>query len=66
MPITMRKAIEVLDLNMQEAHKDMPADVKDSLNLAINTMGTIKFMRKGGNWDIHALFPGELPEQNED
>ena len=61
MPITMSKAIEILDLNMKEAHKTMPADVKDALNLAINTMGTVVFMRKGGQWAINALFPGELP-----
>jgi hypothetical protein len=62
MPITMTKAIEVLDFNMKEAHKTMPEDVKDSLNLAINTMGTVQFIRKGGDWNLNTLFPGEQPE----
>jgi hypothetical protein len=65
MPITMRKAIEILDLNMKEAHKSMPTDVKDSLNLAINTMATVRFIRKGGQWDINTLMPGEEAEKQE-
>lgn len=62
MPITMRKAVEVLDLNAKEEHKKMPADVKDSLNLAINTMRTVLYIRSGGKWDLTALFPNEAPE----
>jgi len=63
MPISMSKAIEVLNLNLKEAHKNMPADIKDALNLAVCTMGTIRYMRKGGKWDILQLFPGEAPEE---
>jgi hypothetical protein len=62
MPITMSKAIEVLDLNMKEAHKGMPEDVKDALNLAICTMGTVRYIRKGGQWSWTAPLPGEAPE----
>ena len=65
MPITMSKAIEVLDLNMKEAHKSMPEDVKDSLDLAINTMRTVKHIRKGGEWSWHGLLPNEAPEPEE-
>jgi hypothetical protein len=62
MPITMAKAIEILDLNMKEAHKSMPGDVKDALNLAINTMGTVRYIRKGGQWSWTAPLPGEEVE----
>jgi hypothetical protein len=65
MRITMAKAIEVLDLNMKEAHKDMPEDVKAALNLGINTMGTVQYIRKGGSWDIKTLFPGEEAEEEQ-
>jgi hypothetical protein len=63
MLITMRKAIEILDLNMKEAHKSMPEDVKAALNLGINTMGTVQFIRKGGDWNLKTLFPGEEAEE---
>ena len=64
MPISMSKSIEILELNMKEAHKSMPADVRDSLNLAINCMKTVKFIRGGGEWSFLALFPDEAPEEN--
>lgn len=63
MPITMRKAIEILDLNAKEEHKKMSPDVRDALNLAINTMQTVLYMRKGGNWDWHAPLPNEELEE---
>jgi hypothetical protein len=62
MPITMSKAIEILDLNLKEDAKKIPHDVRDALYLAINTMGTVRYIRKGGTWDINALFPGEEAE----
>jgi hypothetical protein len=57
----MSKAIEILILNMLDQHKKMPADVKDALNLAINSMDTIQYMRKGGTWSLMAPFPNEAP-----
>ena len=64
MPITLSKAIEILDLNVKEGHKSMPGDVKDALNLAINCMKTVKFVRGGRQWSFMALFPDEAPEEN--
>jgi hypothetical protein len=64
MPQTLRKSIEILTLNMKEAHKSMPHDVKDALNLALNCMETVKYVRGGGEWSFTALFPGEAPEEN--
>ena len=64
MPITLTKAIEVLDLNLKESHKTMPGDVKDALNLAINCMHTVKFIRSRGECSFTTLFPDEAPEEN--
>jgi hypothetical protein len=61
MPIKMTKAIEILTLNMKETHKKMPGDVKDALNLALNCMETVQYIRKGGSWSLTALFPNEAP-----
>jgi len=41
----------------------MPPDVLASLDLAINNMDTVLFVRSGGIWDFKALFPGEAPEK---
>ncbi len=61
MPITLKKAIEVLEINVKEGRKSMPLDVFYSLNLAISSMNTVLFVRTGGRWDFNALFPGEAP-----
>ena len=61
MPIKMDKAIEILELNVKEGHKKMPPDLKQSLSLAISNMRTTQYIRRGGHWDLHALFPDELP-----
>ena len=63
MAIKMSKAIEVLDLNIKEAGKKMPPDVKDSLALSVSLMKAVQYVRKGGNWEPHALLPGEAPEE---
>lgn len=65
MPITMAKAIEILDLNVVEAHKKIPPDTRTAICLAISTMKTVRYIRKGGQWDLHALFPDEAPEAEE-
>jgi hypothetical protein len=65
MPIKLSKAIEILDLNAKEAGKKMPEDVRDSLNLAVNCMKTVQYIRHGGSWSFLALLPDEAPEQNE-
>lgn len=64
MPIKMDKAIEILELNIREAHKSMPPDLKDSLNLALSNMLTVQYIRRGAIWDLHALFPDELPYED--
>jgi hypothetical protein len=64
MPIKLSKAMEILELNMKEAHKKMPPDVRESLNLALNCMKTVQFIRGGGQWSFSALFPNEAPEES--
>jgi hypothetical protein len=49
---------------MKERHKSMPGDVKDALNLAINCMKTVKYIRGGGEWSFTGLLPDEAPDQN--
>lgn len=63
MPITMSKAIEILELNVREGHKTIPHDVRDAICLAINTMRTVKYIRKGGEWSLTAPFPDEELEE---
>jgi len=63
MPITMKKAVEILELNVKEGSKKMPPDVRDALSLAISNMKTTQFIRSGGEWDLKAMFPGEAPEE---
>jgi hypothetical protein len=64
MPITLKKAAEILDLNLKEAGSKMPRDTRDALLLAINSLKTVQFVRGGGEWSFTALFPGEAPEEN--
>ena len=45
--------------------RHMPEDVKDALNLAINCMKTVQFIRGGRQWSFLALFPDEAPDENE-
>lgn len=44
--ITIEKAIEILELNLKEAGKNMAPDVKDSLTLGIEAMKRIDRQRK--------------------
>jgi len=64
MPITISKAVEIIDLNVKEAGSKMPRDTREALLLAINALKTIKYVRGGGEWSFMALFPDEAPEEN--
>lgn len=59
MPMTMRKAIEILDLNAKVHNKKMPPDVLDALALALATMRAVVYIRGGGNWSWSAPLPDE-------
>lgn len=43
--ITIKKAIEILELNLKGAGKSMPPDVKDSLSLGVEAMKRIDSQR---------------------
>ncbi len=43
--ITLEKAIEVLELNLNEAGKKMPPDVRDALSLSVEAMKRIRRQR---------------------
>jgi len=43
--ITIEKAIEIIELNIKEAGKSMPPDVRDALNLSVEAMKRIDRQR---------------------
>jgi len=57
--ITLEKAIEVLELNLNEAGKKMPPDVKDSLSLGVEAMKRIRRQRSQTIPINQPLLPGE-------
>lgn len=48
MPTTLAKAYEIIALNLLEAGKRMPEDVKDSLALALSCIAFAQAARKSG------------------
>ena len=56
------KAIEILELNLKEAGKKMPPDVRDALNLSIEALEAFKKYRHSPNsWFVKEL-PGETKD----
>jgi hypothetical protein len=64
MPISLNKAVEILELNIKEAGTKMPRDTRDALSLALSSMHTVAYIRGGGQWSFDTLFPGEVPEEH--
>lgn len=62
MPITLAKAYEILALNVWEAAKRMPEDVKDSLALALSCIAFAQAARKSGIMASDFYLKGEAPE----
>lgn len=60
--ITLKKAIEILDLNVREAGSKMPPDTLDALNLSIENMKYVQHLRELGVPGILSLLPGEIAE----
>lgn len=54
MPITIAKAYEIIHLNLFEAGKKMPPDVKESLSLALDAFANYQALRDLGT--IHPTF----------
>jgi len=51
MPITIAKAYEIIHLNLFEAGKKMPPDVKESLYLALDAFANYQALRALGTID---------------
>lgn len=62
MDITLNKAIEIIELNIREASRKMPPDVKDSLRLLVHSAKALKDARAGDFTYIDELLPGEAAE----
>lgn len=57
--ITLKKAIEILDLNIHEAHKNIPPDVLDALKLMVEAGKCLQHGRLIGQHFDPELLPGE-------
>lgn len=62
MPITLAKAYEILALNLVDAGKHMPPDVKDSLALALSCIAFAQAARKSGIMASDFYLKGETVE----
>ncbi len=62
--ITIDKAIEILELNVQEAGKKMPADTLEALKLAIEAVKVVKAIRPYSNSNKSYYLPGEDPPED--
>lgn len=58
----LQKAIEIGELNLKEAGKQMPPDVKDALNLLIEAAEHLQVRRKNPGTSWNDLLPGETEE----
>jgi len=62
MPITLNKAVEILELNLFDSSAKMPPDCKAAVILAINGLKAWKQLREGSAGPIDLLLPGEEHE----
>lgn len=60
MGLTLLKAAEILDLNLKEANKNMPPDVKEALTLGREALLRIDYHRKAGHFFAQQLLPSEI------
>ena len=60
--ITLKKSIEILELNIKEAGKRMPPDCKEALQLSIEAMKRLQDYRRQGLVNPRRLLPGEADE----
>lgn len=59
----MPKVIEILELNVKEAGKKMPPDVKDAVNIGIEASKRYYFLRSLSSIKAFPLLPGETLEE---
>jgi len=61
--LKLTKAIEILDLNIKEAGKKMPADTLDSLKLGVEALTVIGYLRNAERPIRPPLLSGETEER---
>jgi len=59
----LRKAREILQLNLTEADASMPPDVHDALEIHIEAISQLIRFRDGSKVDFTKLLPGETEEK---
>lgn len=64
--ITLKKAIEILDLNLKEAGGKMPPDVKEALQLSREALKRLLSGRNPERRYVCYLLPGEEQEKEGD
>jgi len=58
----LEKAREIIDLNIKEASKKMPPDVKDALTLGSEAILFVERSRLGDIINPNSLLPGETED----
>lgn len=62
MKITLSKAIQILDINLKEAAKSMPSDVKTTLELALDNLVGLRTERYMFGYTRLGQLPHEEPD----
>ena len=60
--MTISKAIEILELNLKEGGKRMPADCRDALLMAVGALKRTRCARLTGQPILQGYLPGETKE----
>jgi len=65
MSIKILKALEIIDLNIKEAGKSMPPDVKEALTLAMEALDLICSIRNNASASAFEWLPSEEHNENQ-
>lgn len=57
--MTLKKAIEILELNLREAGKQMPPDCREAIRLNLESSKRVQLQRDLAGVITPALLPGE-------
>lgn len=63
--ITLKKAIEILELNIKEAGSKMPPDCRDALQLGIEALYRCQEFRKYTTPKVYMPLPGETDDNHD-
>ena len=60
--MTLKKALEILDLNIRQRDPSMPSDVREALKLGTSALKEINHLHEIGVLDRDDLLPGETED----